>query len=333
MHYSISGTVERADGRWESPHIAFPVNEGMDRVVATLPGEEPPPLGQEIFEDAASIKLRKKTPIDFKVGVTYTFAQYSAYADFLEWKVLNLPGIRPFSISSLVGPQPMFMTLYELRPGEGDKGREKDVKRRHYHRDRKNIVRLEVANSAQSRVGPATRTWLHSQASQASASDAIARIEKQVQAADEEADGLDSDEESEDDNESTDSLLQTELSRIAGFDDGYQSEGAAEELGEGIYVRSGDTVSLRELLAEEDILRAQPTCHLANGGGFAVLQEQSSATIIIEKAGRSRVRKKGRASSRLIKSGDTVRAFGFDAQQFAFGSPVHPFSNFLLPSH
>jgi len=290
MHYSISGTTERSDGRWESPHIAFPVEEGMDRVVATQPGEVPPPLGQEIFEDDASIKLRKKTQIDWKVGVTYTFSLYSSYADFLEWRCLNLPGIRPFDLSSLIGPQPIFLTLYELCAGENSK-------KHHYRCNTINIVRLEVCNAAKSRVGPATRTWLQNNGSRTASIQEIARIEKSVEAADHEGfamkgDDVDSDEESGVDNESQE-----------------QNEDAAEELGFGIYVRSGDTVSLRGVLTdgEEALPRALPPCHLANGGGFAVLQEQgSAASIIIEKAGHSRVRRNARASSRLIKSGDTV---------------------------
>lgn len=308
LHYSISGTAEKPDGRWECPHIAFPIEEGMDRVVATPLGETPPALGQEIFEDEAAIKLRKKTRIDWRTDVTYTLSLYSSYADFLNWRVVNLPGIKPFSISSLIGPQPMFLTLYELM----DRGDGKPQKH-HYRCNTINIMRLEMCNSAWCRTGTATKAWLQSQDSEVAAANAIADIEKQVDVADDEASGADngemeSDEESDGDNDSTDGLLMTGgRSQTVGFATADQSEGAAEELGEGIYLRSGDSLSLRELLTEDDLQRGRSSGHLTNGGGFAVLQEQNAeTTIVIEKAGKSRVRRNARASSKLIKSGDTV---------------------------
>jgi hypothetical protein len=60
FHYSLNGSSECADGRYEPPHMAFPVEEGMNRVLATPPGQTPPPLGGEIPADAESIKRRKK---------------------------------------------------------------------------------------------------------------------------------------------------------------------------------------------------------------------------------------------------------------------------------
>jgi Protein of unknown function (DUF1769) len=105
FHYSLSGTPPESDGsddlRYEAPHMAFPVEEGMNRVIATPPGQTPPPLGGEIFEDPESIKKRKKGfRMEYNTSDTYTFSLWSQYVDFLEWRCLNLPGIRPFSISS-----------------------------------------------------------------------------------------------------------------------------------------------------------------------------------------------------------------------------------------
>lgn len=88
----------------DAPFMAFPVITGMNRVVETLPGTTPPVLGQTI-EEASFDGV-------WKVNHTYTFALWSAYVDFVEWKVLNLPAIRPFSLASILGRQPIEMNLF-----------------------------------------------------------------------------------------------------------------------------------------------------------------------------------------------------------------------------
>lgn len=88
-----------------------------------------------------------------------------------------------------------------------------------------------------------------------------------------------------------------------------EEEEKIAELGEGIYIKSGDEVNLRELVplsAEQGSFDGGS--YVAYGGGFAVLQEQTPSTIIIEKVGRGgRLRsKKSPKAPKLIKSGDTV---------------------------
>uniref|UniRef100_A0A7S4EP11 DUF547 domain-containing protein n=1 Tax=Pseudo-nitzschia australis TaxID=44445 RepID=A0A7S4EP11_9STRA len=69
----------------------------------------------------------------------------------------------------------------------------------------------------------------------------------------------------------------------------------AAELGEGIYLRSGDSVLVKEFLPED---RKRTACAMINGGGFAVLSKQNTP-IVIEQT-------KGNTKNQLIKSGDTV---------------------------
>jgi hypothetical protein len=85
------------------------------------------------------------------------------------------------------------------------------------------------------------------------------------------------------------------------YDDDEETR-ALEELGEGIYLRSGDAIQLREFNA-----RGMGSI-LTNGGGFATLQSDNNATIIIEK-----IRPRSRAltstqsqASYLIRNGDIV---------------------------
>ena len=196
------------------------------------------------------------------------------------------------------------MTLYELIPE--DKENDNDLSKYHYRCNAINIVRLEMCNSAKSGVGGGTRQWLseHRHHVPAESADDICRAEERSLIA--EVDG-DEDDTGDESNESGDE--QNEPTGAAGdfcdCDHTILSEAFAEELGEGIYVRSGDAVTLRESVLDDEDTRVGP-CFVTNGGGFAVLQEQNCCAMIIEKAGKSRLRKDARSSSRLIKSGDTV---------------------------
>lgn len=308
FHYSLTGMPETPDGRWESPHMAFPVEEGMNRVVSTPAGEPSPALGGEIYESDESIKRRKKgLQIAWNKEDTYTFSLWSAYVDFLEWRCLNLPGIRPFSLSNVIGPQPIILSLYELI--SDDKESDNELSKYHYRCNAIDIVRLEMCNSAKSGVGQATRQWLseHRHHRPTEAADDICRAEERSLVA--EVDDGDEDDTGDESNESGDERNEP-TEAVEDFGEGdhtIMSEAFADELGEGIYVRSGDAITLREsVLDDEDSRVGSSPGYVTNGGGFAVLQDQNSCVMIIEKAGKSRLRKHARSSSRLIKSGDTV---------------------------
>ena len=100
----------------EVPHLAFPILSCMDRLLATPPGGPLPPLGTDVPEPAASIKRRKQGHHgDFKgwnLRDTYTMSVFSAYVDFLAWRIVNLPGIPAFPISALAGRQAVNLNLY-----------------------------------------------------------------------------------------------------------------------------------------------------------------------------------------------------------------------------
>jgi Protein of unknown function (DUF1769) len=117
FHYQLTRS-NRAKNAVEVPHMAFPVEEGMNRVIVTPPGGIPPVLGSVLEESESSIKLRKKgmAPIQWSYDTTYTFGLWSAYVDFMDWKCLNLPGLRPFALNHMIGRQPIVLSLYELVP-------------------------------------------------------------------------------------------------------------------------------------------------------------------------------------------------------------------------
>ena len=275
FHYSISGSgvMYQPDGKYEKPHMAFPVEGSMDRVVATPPGQPLPVLGGRIDEDAESIKRRKKGGlIDWNFDDTYTFALWSAYVDMLDWRCINLPGVRPFALTNVIGTQPVLLSLYEI---PHDKRNEK-----HYRKDLSTIVELEMSNSENSGAGPMAIEWV---SCYRDAAGATIIIEDENEEIDEDDDFVLYEEESDKD-----------ATTVA-------------ELGEGLYIRSGDSVTLREAIVDNDDSTNQSgSPYVTIGGGMAVLQDRSAATIIIEKAGKSRVTNGSSAGSKLIRTGDTV---------------------------
>jgi hypothetical protein len=305
FHYSIGGSTPNEDGSFEKPHMSFPVQDGMNRVVATPPGQRPPTLGTTIEEDPESLKRRKKGfKIEWNLEDTYTFALWSAYVDFLDWKCINLPGIRPFGLTSVIGKQPIYLTLYEI-----DDDRDK-----HYRKDMTMIAEFEMSNSDHmGDAGPVAYQWRQSQRQgkkvpsrqMISTGSSITEPASPRRLRSTELDGALSDEEnsivalSDEEDEVDGQTLHNQLDTAEESLAEQAEAEAAAELGEGIYVQSGDCITLRESVEDE----LTPS-YLTMGGGFAILQEQTSSIVMIEKAGRSRRGKSGR--SKLIKSGDTV---------------------------
>jgi hypothetical protein len=272
------------------------LNSLVTSVIATPPGEKLPNLDSELYESEASIKKRKKgLQIDWNLEDTYTFALWSAYCDFLQWKVLNLPGIRPFSLNSVIGPQPIVLTLYELPDNKDNNGRN------HFRCDLVNIVSFEMCHAEHSGKGPATIQWIRSNTSDVKETRTPDTSDLNlIEEGDEDIESDLEDDEVESDGEGAAVEVTPTRVRTSG-------ESAAEELGEGIYVRSGDAIMLREARTNEDtLLFSSNPAYLSSGGGFAVFQEQTTSSIIIEKAGKSRIKKGSRSASRLIKTGDTV---------------------------
>ena len=153
FHYSwgtdsSSSAEDIEKGRYEQSHLSFPVEATMDRIVITKPGETPPELGHEQHESSESIKHRKRMgagSIDWNLEDTYTFCLWSAYMDWIQWKTINLIGIRPFSLCSIVQKQPIYLTVYELAsctPQEYKKKRPP-----HHRQDMCVYTRLELSNS------------------------------------------------------------------------------------------------------------------------------------------------------------------------------------------
>ena len=313
FHYSLTGgdasnsiptdlkTIEK--GEYEVPHLAFPLIGCMDIFVTTKPGEPIPDLGGEIYERPESIKSRKKGGwgdfTGWNLDDTYTLVFWSAYGDFLKWKCLNLPGIRPFSFCSLSGDQAINMTMYVL-DGEEDEGRP------HYVCNKNYIKSLEMSSSGKS-TGKAVKLWQELKDTKnvdVAPLDEIDDVDIVDDIVDEAIDDRSADNTVVDiDDEDCDDCVMT---------DEVEDDDVVEQLGGGMYLKCGDPVVLREAsqaTGQMDNEYEEDVGFVTNSFGFAVMQSQSPSHIIFEKAGPyyQDPGRRNRSKSNLIRSGDTVR--------------------------
>eukprot|EP00546_Thalassionema_frauenfeldii_P010682 CAMPEP_0178920646 /NCGR_PEP_ID=MMETSP0786-20121207/15117_1 /TAXON_ID=186022 /ORGANISM="Thalassionema frauenfeldii, Strain CCMP 1798" /LENGTH=325 /DNA_ID=CAMNT_0020594729 /DNA_START=252 /DNA_END=1229 /DNA_ORIENTATION=+ len=123
FHYSWGITKDTTEeqiesGNYEKIHLAFPLEASMDRIIVSKPGETIPKLGQELIESDESVKRRRKNgagTVQWNTEDTYTMCLWSAYMDWIQWRVMNVPGIRPFSLSVVTGTQPIYLCVYEIK--------------------------------------------------------------------------------------------------------------------------------------------------------------------------------------------------------------------------
>lgn len=140
VHYSTTGTERNEEESFEKPHLANFIEIGLDRVVITKAGEEPPELGGFIEEDLDHYKARKagKIKIDFNTEDTYTFALWNANVDWIDWKIVGVPGISGFDLNKLLGNQSLSILLYMLDKDRGNTN--------HFLKDQELIVHLEMSS-------------------------------------------------------------------------------------------------------------------------------------------------------------------------------------------
>jgi len=150
--YNLSGEKETEDREYEKPHISLWFETSADRFVVTKPGEEPPQLGTDIYEDPDEWERRKKgdLKIIYNTEDTYTVAVWSAYIDFTQWKILNIPAISSFTLSSSIGSQ-VFRIHWYLADPALERHRQKDIKR---------ILSYEFGHTVESEVGPSASIYL-----------------------------------------------------------------------------------------------------------------------------------------------------------------------------
>eukprot|EP01134_Creolimax_fragrantissima_P000917 CFRG0917T1 len=98
----------------EKPHITFPIESSIDRLIITPQDEEPPLLGVDSLPEPISKKERNAMQLICDDTNTYTFSFHGMYVDFIKWKGVNFPGMRDVDITSLVGKIPLRMVGYTI---------------------------------------------------------------------------------------------------------------------------------------------------------------------------------------------------------------------------
>jgi len=155
FHYSFGDEDTAGNGTYEKPHVAFAMEYALDRLVVTKAGETPPAFGgatRDIDEPDVDASRRKKgVPGSFPGWNTddiYTMSIWSAYVDFVTWRILNLPGIRSFLMSSIFGSKPINVVFYSMRESLGAID-----KRPHFRKDLKIISHYEIGHRRHTQGG------------------------------------------------------------------------------------------------------------------------------------------------------------------------------------
>lgn len=214
---------------------------------------------------------------------------HSAYGDFVKWSCVNLPAIRPFPFASIIGEQNISSEIYYLN--------KPDEESRHLVSQKVLIADFEKSHRKYCKESECLKEWIRNRKSQ-----------NQVHLKESESNEVDNDDRSEsDESDSEQELSDSEEESLSDDDENEEVSGdeetkALEELGEGIYLKYGERIELREIITKDV---------LTNGGGFATLQSSdNTATVVIERVNTRSKRVSGGSNfssgSSLIKSGDTV---------------------------
>mmetsp|Transcript_15328 Transcript_15328/g.22320 ORF Transcript_15328/g.22320 Transcript_15328/m.22320 type:complete len:743 (-) Transcript_15328:78-2306(-) len=155
---AAAGNNYAGNPNFEAPHYGISFDKAFDVIVETKEGDEYesnlPKLGAEVSEDPEAMKKRKKDGMVFNTTSTYTVCCWSAYADFLKWKIVNLPAIRPFSIDGALGDSPLNISIYSLK--EDKIGNEKAD---HRNGNLLRISDMEIGNATKCRTSRLHRKW------------------------------------------------------------------------------------------------------------------------------------------------------------------------------
>ncbi|KAF0719351.1 Aste57867_1095 [Aphanomyces stellatus] len=110
MHFSFGDDTE-------SPHVALPLYQSADTMIATPQDEVPPKLGTAQWDETAAQRAaRKRTPVGtecFRTDMVYSFQFHTMHVDLPSWSIVNLPGIQDVSLKSFLGDMSLRLGVYE----------------------------------------------------------------------------------------------------------------------------------------------------------------------------------------------------------------------------
>lgn len=114
IHYSFGDKLGA-----ELPHLVTPIWSTVDRLVVTPEGAAPPPFGRVFAETVESRSKRRANaayspPID--LNSTYSFSFKTSNIDLIDWKLLNIPLIKPMDLHTFWSDADLRLIAYELLP-------------------------------------------------------------------------------------------------------------------------------------------------------------------------------------------------------------------------
>jgi len=301
FHFNCKQQADDAErqgtGMYEKPHISFPLQTAVDRFVVSKPGEKLPELGGVVFEDETEVKNRKKgasgTFKGWNTTDTYTLIIWSAYAEWSDWKVVNLPGVRPFSIAACNGNQPVNFVVYDM---DSPPDSQPSDKVNHFEGLMRKFLNMEMYNKGIT-IGGSVERFLVDEYDRAKSPDDSFVV----------SNSDDSDDNDDNDNDigssSNDELPDIEDESDSDGDDNKSEEETTDDFttDDQVLIKAGDPI----------VFHVDGAC-MTNGGGFAVLQQGFTAADINlvrvspypnrQKRG-SRRRQK---DDKLLRNGDTV---------------------------
>ena len=132
----------------EYARIVFPAWTFFDRVVASKPGETPPPLGEEFRESPASIRARRRGDLErgghrgeWNTTDTFSMSFHNMYLDLATWRLVNLPVTKDLDLRMFWGEGMLRLVMYEAL-GEGNGG----IQKKHVAKDLLYYLGVQVRN-------------------------------------------------------------------------------------------------------------------------------------------------------------------------------------------
>lgn len=116
LHYSFGDVASTKN--FQFPHSTAPAFSAIDKIIVTLPGETPPALGVSFTEDIEKRRLRAKircmSDANIDINNVYSFGVSSSQVDLVNWKIVNVPMVRPIDLGAFFGDASIAFVMYEI---------------------------------------------------------------------------------------------------------------------------------------------------------------------------------------------------------------------------
>mmetsp|Transcript_47222 Transcript_47222/g.71426 ORF Transcript_47222/g.71426 Transcript_47222/m.71426 type:complete len:861 (+) Transcript_47222:24-2606(+) len=133
IHYSFGDS--KGD---EWAHIVFPAWTFFDKIVATKPGDTPPPMDEDFPESAKDSKKRKASGSNgnWNTEDTYSLSFNSMYLDLPTWHLMNLNVMKDVDLRQFWGDSMLRFVAYEKTGNLREK--------KHLRRDNKYLMGIQT---------------------------------------------------------------------------------------------------------------------------------------------------------------------------------------------